>query len=368
MKRICIVTTTRADYGYLKWLMQEIKDDSALGLQVVVTGAHLITNQGYTVDQIISDGIPIAEKVYVLVDNSSPEGICYSMAQYAKSFSYTFSHLKPDILVVLGDRYELLPICSTAFMMGIPIAHIAGGDITEGALDDGVRNAITMLATYHFPTNPDSAKNITRMKGSDSNVFITGSPSLDSFNNVDLMSREQLAENLSLDQNKDWILCTFHPETKKSIDYNISTIKNLIEVLESLNNCQVVITKANLDLGGAEINEFIQQVAIRNPIKFKFIYSLGQLKYLSFMKQTKLIIGNSSSGITEAPFLGIPVVNIGNRQKGRYFCKNIIQSGCEKEDIQVAISKVLNGKYMIKSSYWGDGNATSKIIKILREI
>lgn len=346
--------------------MQEIKDDSALELQVVVTGAHLIANQGYTVDQIISDGIPVTEKVFVEIDNSSTAGICYSMSQYAKAFTSTFVQLKPDVLVVLGDRYELLPICSTSFMMGIPIAHIAGGDITEGALDDGVRNAITMLATYHFPTNPDSAKNIIRMRNSDKNVYTVGSTSLDSFNHMDLMTRQQLAENLQLDIKKKWVLCTFHPETKESLEYNLETVHNMISALNNLKGYQVVITKSNLDFGGIEINDYMQLVAKKNPIKYKLIPSLGQLRYLSFMKQADLIIGNSSSGIAESPFVGVPVVNIGNRQKGRFQCKNIIQSECTEKAIFNAIKKSIRINDRETYFYWGDGKASEKIYEVLK--
>ena len=368
MKKICIVTATRADYGYLKWLMQEIKDDSALELQVVVTGAHLITNQGFTVDQIIADGAPIAEKVYVEIDNSSPEGICYTMAQYAKNITSSFVRLKPDILVVLGDRYELLPICSTAFMMGIPIAHLVGGDITEGALDDGVRNAITMLATYHFPTNADSAKNIIRMRGSDKNVYTVGSTSLDSFNRMSLMTRNQLSKNLNLDERLKWALCTFHPETKESLEYNLDAVHNMISALKKIDGYQVVITKSNLDYGGIEINDYLQHVAKNNPVKYKLIPSLGQLRYMSFMKQVELIIGNSSSGILESPFLGTPTINIGNRQKGRHQCNNVIQCGISEKDISLAIEKCVSVKNIIPDNYYGNGFASKMITEVLKEL
>lgn len=367
MKKICVVTATRAEYGYLKWLMKDILVDSELELQVIATGTHLDKTQGHTVDQIIADGIPVTAEVYAHLDNSSPKAICETMARYGNGFAETLYQLKPDVMVVLGDRYELLPICSTAFMMQIPIAHLSGGDVTEGALDDGVRNAVTMLSTYHFPITEDCAKNIRRMRGEDKNIFVTGSTSLDFFNRTELMTREQLAENLGLDVNKKWALCTLHSETKQTAEYNFQMAKNLFSAMkESLTDYQIVITKANADFSGKEINEYMEQAVKENPEQFVIVPSLGQTRYFSYMKQVQLVIGNSSSGITESPYLGVPTLNIGDRQKGRYRCENIVQCESGKEDIQNAIKEVLSGQYSIKSTYWGGGNASAKIVKVLK--
>lgn len=369
MKKICIVTATRAEYGYLKWLMEDIQNDSSLELQVIATGTHLDKTQGYTVEQIKADGIPVTAEVDIGLDNSNPKAICETMARYGNGFAKAFARLKPDVIVVLGDRYELLPICSTAFMMQIPIAHLSGGDVTEGALDDGVRNAVTMLATYHFPITEDCAKNVRRMRGEDKNIFVTGSTSLDFFNRTQLMSREDLSENLGLDINKKWALCTLHSETKQDIAYNVRMAENLISAMkECLNDFQIVITNANADLGGREINKLMLEAVKENPIQFVLVPSLGQKRYLSYMKQTEFVIGNSSSGITESPYLGIPTVNIGDRQKGRHRCENVIQSGIEKTEIQNAIKEALSGKYAIKSAYWGDGESTIKIVNVLKEV
>ena len=367
MKRICVVTATRAEYGYLKWLMKDIQADSALELQVIATGTHLDKSQGHTVEQIIADGISVSAEVDVQLDNSSSKAICETMARYGNGFAEVLSQLQPDVVIVLGDRYELLPICSTAFMMQIPIAHLSGGDVTEGALDDGVRNAVTMLATYHFPITEDCAKNIRRMRGEDKNIFVTGSTSLDFFNRTDLMSREGLAENLGLDINKKWALCTLHSETKQDISYNVRMADNLISAMkESLSDFQIVITNANADLGGQEINKLMMKVAYESQNQFVVVSSLGQKRYLSYMKQVELVLGNSSSGILESPYLGVPTVNIGERQKGRYRCENIIQSGIEKNEIEQSIKEAMSGKYSIPSTYWGDGNASGKIVRVLK--
>ena len=367
MRKICIVTATRAEYGYLKWLMKDILADSELELQVIATGTHLDKTQGYTVDQIIADSIPVTAEVDVKLDNSSTKTICETMARYGNGFAEVFARLQPDVVVVLGDRYELLPICSTAFMMQIPIAHLSGGDVTEGALDDGVRNAVTMLATYHFPITEDCAKNIYRMRGEDKNIFVTGSTSLDFFNRTELMTREELAENLGLDINKKWALCTLHSETKQDISYNVRMADNLISAMkESLSDFQIVITNANADLGGQEINKLMMKVADESPNQFVVVPSLGQKRYLSYMKQVELVLGNSSSGILESPYLGVPTVNIGERQKGRYRCENIIQSGIEKTEIEKSIKEALSGKYSIPSIYWWDGNASGNILRVLK--
>lgn len=367
MKKICVVTATRAEYGYLKWLMKDIQADSALELQVIATGTHLDKSQGHTVEQIIADGIPVSAKVDVQLDNSSPKAICETMARYGNGFAEVFARLQPDVVVVLGDRYELLPICSTAFMMQIPIAHLSGGDVTEGALDDGVRNAVTMLATYHFPITEDCAKNIRRMRGEDKNIFVTGSTSLDFFNRTDLMAREELAENLGLDISKKWALCTLHSETKQDISYNVRMADNLISAMkESLSDFQIVITNANADLGGQEINKLMMKVADENPNQFVVVPSLGQKRYLSYMKQVELVLGNSSSGILESPYLGVPTVNIGERQKGRHRCENIVQSGVEKNEIEQSLKVVMSGKYSIPSTYWGNGNASGNIVRVLK--
>lgn len=368
MKKICFVTAARSEYGLLKWLMHDIDADSKFQLQLIVTGGHLLKEQGHTIDAIIADGFKIDAVVDANLDTSSTEKIASSMGRMAEKFAPVFSELKPDLLFVLGDRYELLPICNTAFVMRIPIAHLSGGDVTEGAIDDGVRNTVTMLADYHFPGPIESAKNIERMRGNIKNIWPVGEPGLDAFNRIELMSRTQLADNLGLDVNKKWCLMTYHSETRESLEYNLSAVQNCFDALSIHNNLQVVMTYANADFGGEKINEQLEKKAESSPSQFKVVPSLGQLRYLSFMKQVSLVIGNSSSGIVEAPSLGVPVVNIGERQKGRYQCKNIIQC---KNDLG-AITSAVNSCFEKKldnsdCNFWGNGHASENILKILKE-
>lgn len=370
MRNICIVTATRAEYGYLQPLIGKIVASSDFNLQLVVTGAHLIKEQGYTVEQIKKDGYPIAEEIDVIVDNSSEFSVACTMSRYAAQFAEVFKRLQPNVVCVLGDRYELLPICSAAFIMKIPIAHISGGDVTEGALDDGIRNAVTMLATYHFPGTEDSAKNIIRMRGSDKNVFAVGEPTLDFYKTEKLLSRDELAALLRIDKNKNWILFTYHPETMETLEYNMCAVKNCISVLQDIQNIQIIITKSNTDYGGKEINAILESVALQDSEKFSIFASLGQQNYLSVMKQCSLVMGNSSSGIIETPFLSVPAINIGNRQKGRHQCSNIIQSTADLASIRNAVAKALsigNTEHSDKN-YWGDGNAAERIYTCLHAL
>ena len=366
MKKVCFVTAARSEYGLLKWLMHDVDASDKMQLQLIVTGGHLLAEQGHTIDQIIEDGFTPDAVVDVQLDTVSMEGIAASMGRMAEQFAPVFDKLQPDYLLVLGDRYELLPICNTAFVMRIPIIHLSGGDVTEGAIDDGVRNAVTMLAQYHFPGTKASADNIVRMRGSRENIWAVGEPGLDAFTREQLMSRQALAEKLNLDINSKWVLMTYHAETQESLAYNLAAVHHCVAALRQLQGCQVVVSYANADFGGYQINEYLEQVGREEPERFHVIPSLGHLHYLSFMKQAACVIGNSSSGIVEAPSLAIPVVNIGNRQKGRYQCANIVQCDSSLAGICAALERAmhLNVK-MADLDYWGTGHASEKIVEVL---
>lgn len=367
MKKICVITTARSDYGCLKWLMKEFQKSLNYHLQIIVTGGHLLCEQGNTIDQIKADGFQIDRVVSFEYNRSDNHSLSKSMGKLAESISDAFSYLSPDLVLVLGDRYELLPICSTAFLMNIPIIHISGGDVTKGAIDDSVRNAVTMLATYHFPGTEDSAKNIIRMRG-DENVWAVGEPGLDAFSYESLFSREELSENLGIDNNRKWALMTYHPETLINTDENINVLKNCLEQLDRLKEYQIVVTAANADIGGEEINQYVCEYVEAHK-DFIYVPSLGHKRYLSFMKQVKFVIGNSSSGIIEAPLLHVPVINIGKRQLGRHMCDNIIQTTGECKAIMQAINTACEMQVKgIDSFYWGQGDTSKRIISILDKI
>jgi UDP-hydrolysing UDP-N-acetyl-D-glucosamine 2-epimerase len=333
-----------------------------LQLQLIATGSHMAEEFGMTYRFIEEDGYVIDEKIDMELKTEDISSIPRSMGICAEKVGAAFCRLKPDIIVVLGDRYELLPICSTALVLNIPIAHISGGDVTEGAIDNEVRNAVSMMSTLHFPGLEESANRLRRMLGDDKNIHAVGEPGLDSFLRYDLMSRDELSESLGIESCKDWALVTLHSETKETLQYNVQMAHNLYKVMQVYSDTEFIVTMANADFGGTHINEFWNSL---DEPHIKVIPSLGQKRYLSFMKQVKAVIGNSSSGIIEAPFLGVPVVNIGNRQKGRPICKNIISCSSDIEDIEMAFRQVES--HQIIDNHWGDGHSSERIVSYIKD-
>lgn len=366
MKKICIITAARSEYGLLKWVIDGVHNDTELELQLVVTGAHLSEEHGNTVRFIEEDGYPITARVDMHLASDNRKDIVRSMGYCSQGMADVLEELQPDVVVVLGDRYELLPIVSAALVMGTPVAHLSGGDITEGAIDNEVRNAVSMMSAIHFPGVESSAENLMRMLGSDAPIFTAGEPGLESFLRFDLMSRSELAENIGLDVDKKWCLVTLHSETKLSLEENLGMAQNLFEAMQEAKGVQFVISKANADYGGMQINEFWEKAVKQDTDKYHLFTSLGQRRYLSFMQQTVGVIGNSSSGIVEAPFLGIPVINIGDRQKGRHLCKNVIQCDRTKVGIEDAFTKMY-AQPKIVDTYYGDGHTSEFIITKLKE-
>ena len=350
----------------MRWIIDLVLKDPDLELQLVVTGAHLSSEQGLTYKFIEEDGYPIAAKVDMRLSYVDTASIVRSMGFCSQGFATTFDKLNPDIIIVLGDRYELLPIVSAALVMRIPIAHIAGGDVTEGAIDDEVRNAVTMMSNIHFPGVVAASENIQRMRGTDKNIFAVGEVGLDSFNRYELWSKEETAERLNLDLNKKWCLVTLHPETKLSTAENLVMVENLYNAMLKTDGVQYIITNANADLGGVDINNFWEEKVSLNPDLMQLYASLGQVRYLSFMKHADMVVGNSSSGIVEAPFMGTPAVNIGDRQKGRHICKNVICCGNSFDDINCALSKAMNAPKVV-DTYWGDGYSSERIVNKIKE-
>ncbi len=362
MKRICIVTATRAEYGLLRWTIEALRAEPCLDVQLVVTGTHLSPAFGETWRQIEADGVRIDRKIDYLSEDRSPAGIAREMGVCATRFAEAFSEMKPDLLLVLGDRYELLPICSTALLLGIPIAHIAGGEHTEGALDERVRNAVTMMADLHFPNSAEAAAEIVRMRGSDRNIFNVGEPCVENNLRIPLPSREELAETLGLDPGKDWILATLHPETLKSREENLSAARNLLEALLERPDWEIVMSGANADPVGEEMNAIYR--ACRDS-RFHLFESLGQRNYLGVMNEALCVVGNSSSGVIETPRLGIPAINIGDRQKGRRLCANVISCRSDLDSIRSALGKV--GPRLDPDLSFGDGHTSERIVHHIKE-
>ncbi len=368
MKKICFITASRSEYGLLKWIMQGVSDSDKFEFQLLVTGGHLLKEQGFTIEQIQEDGFKIDIAIDCGLDVTNGFTIAGSMGRLAEKTADALNELKPDYIVVLGDRYELLPICSTAYIMRIPIIHISGGDVTSDVMDNGTRNAITMLSRYHFPGTLDSAENIKRMRESSENVWVVGEPGIDAFYREELLSRDELSQLLGISSSDKWVLFTYHPESERSLEDNLKAVMNGLSILEKMEGYHTVITYANADEGGKEINEKLEEFVANNKSKFTLIKSLGHLKYLSFMKQAAFVMGNSSSGIVEAPFMKCPSINIGDRQTGRHLCESVIQCGYTLKDIEIAVNKVEKGEVSFgDNDYWGDGRTSERIIRIIED-
>lgn len=369
--KICVVTASRSEYGLLKWLMYEIKNEKDLQLQLIVTGSHLSHNFGYTVSEIEKDGFTVDEKVDMHITETTPVKIVRSMGYCMIGISEALDRLKPDMVVLLGDRYEILAIAGAALVMNIPIAHISGGDITEGAIDDQIRHAVSKMAAIHFPGNETSARRLIQMGEQPETVFNVGEPGLDSFTYLNLLSRRELSVMLNLEEDKKWVICIYHPETKIGTDINLSRVRSIIEALLEFDDIQIVASKSNADNGGMEINDLIRNYAFQYPQRINLFDSLGQLKYLSLLKAGFFMIGNSSSAIFEAPAVPLFAINVGDRQSGRYFCKNILQSNGSEENIIEKINQIYSSPKDILNnmgSPYGKGRTAKSIIGILKSI
>lgn len=360
MKKVCIVSSTRAEYGLLRWTIEALRRESSLETCLVVTGTHLLEEYGMTADMIEADGVRIDVRLPYKVHSGSSDSVGRTMASCAEAFSGFFARTRPDLLLVLGDRYELLPICSCALMERIPVAHIAGGDVTEGAVDDQIRNALTMMATLHFPSVRESYDNVVRMRGSDKGVFAVGEPGIENFKRLPLLSREDLSGSLGLSLSRRWIMATLHPETALPLEANMDMTHDFFSALQSLDGVEIIVSSANADTGGAEMNSYIKSLD-----GIHFFPSLGQLKYLSILSQAWCVAGNSSSGILETPVLGVPAINVGDRQRGRHLCGNIISCGRDYASIRSALHSVSGPA--APDHYFGDGTFSSQVVKHIKD-
>lgn len=365
--KICVFTAARSEYGLMKWIMHDLQDHPHFHLQIVATGTHLSEEHGYTLREIEEDGFTIDAQFEILTGDDTPKGIVDAMGRCSQAVAAAFDRLQPDMLMVLGDRYELLPACAAALVMRIPIIHISGGDITEGAIDDTIRHAITKMAALHFPGTKKSAKRIVMMGESPRTVFAVGEPGLDTLFRTTLLTRQELATALLLDTTKRWAILTYHPETHISMEENLKTVQILVDAIAGYNNLQTVITAANADSGGKQINALLK-TAVQQHSNLRFVESLGQKRFFSLLKEAVMVAGNSSAGIVEAPACMVPVLNIGDRQKGRPMTLNVVNAKHHKLSIKRGLEKALTLDLPKKlSSPYGDGNTAEKIIKILEK-
>lgn len=369
-RKICIVTGTRAEYGLLTNLMKQIQGEEDFQLQLVVTGMHLSPEFGSTYKQIELDGFRIDEKVEMLLSSDTASGVVKSMGLAMIGFADVFERLIPDLIVVLGDRFEILAVAQTALVMNIPIAHISGGEITEGAIDDSIRHAITKLSSIHFPANDEYKRRIIQLGEQPNRIFVVGDPGVENIRKTDYTSQSELEDYFGFKLSKLFLI-TFHPTT---LEPNMakSQLTELFLALDEFKDYNIIFTKSNADSDGRIINEMIDEYTAKNNTRVRSYFSLGQKRYLSTLKIAKVVIGNSSSGIVEAPVLSVPTVNIGNRQKGRLKAESIIDCDIMKDKIVAAISQAISSDFInnlknMPLKY--DGYETStEIVEILKEL
>lgn len=339
MKKICIVTATRAEYGLLKPLMDLIKQCEYLHLQTIVTGTHLSPEFGLTYKQIESDGFHIDEKVEILLSSDTATSIVKTMALALNGMSDVLPRLSPDLLVVLGDRYEMLAIVSAATIFKIPIAHLHGGEVTDGAYDNSIRHAITKLSHLHFTSTNEYRNRVIQMGENPEQVFNVGAIGLDNIEKLKLQSRQELENELNIKFLKNNYQVTFHPETLSSLNAR-EQFQHLLKAIDEQQDSYFIFTKSNADTDGRIINEMIDDYVAKNPNKSIAFTSLGSLRFLSLIKECTAIIGNSSAGILEAPSLSTATINIGERQKGRIQADSVINVECNFSDINRGFQKV----------------------------
>ena len=363
-RKICVVTGTRAEYGLLSNLMKILQMDDDFELQVIVTGMHLSPEFGLTYKQIEADGFNINEKIEILLSADTPTSIAKSMGLATISFADTLERLKPELLIILGDRFEMLAIAQTALIMQIPIAHIHGGECTFGAYDDAIRHSITKMATWHFTSTEGHRKRVIQLGEAPERVFNVGAIGIDNTLQLELLDKQSIYKELTIKNDKPFFLITHHPETNGEF----SGINTLLDALASYRNSyNLIFTKSNADNGGREINERILQFVLANPDTAQLHDSLGQVRYLSAVKAAAVVIGNSSSGLIEVPYLQTPTVNCGDRQKGRERPASVVDCEMSVEAIKNAIDYTLKNK-MNYEKIFGDGHTANKIYKQLKLI
>lgn len=370
MRKICVITGTRAEFGLLRPLIELIAKDKDLQLQLIATGMHLSPEFGYTLDEITAAGFVVNKKVECLLSSDTSVGISKSIALAVSGFADALEELQPDLVVVLGDRTEILGAVIAAGMANIPIAHLHGGETTEGAYDEAIRHSITKFSHLHFTSTEVYRKRVIQLGEQPDTVFNVGAISLDSIKKLELLDREAFEKSIGFKLKKRNVLITYHPVTLEK-EAPIETFENILTALDELGDTGLIFTHANSDKNGRIINKMIAEYVEVHKDKAVSFKSLGQLRYLSALQFVDFVIGNSSSGILEVPSFYIPTINIGDRQKGRICSDSIINSTNTLEDIRKSITFALNKEFREKiqqqKMLYGNGTAAEQILKVIKE-
>lgn len=346
-KKIALVSTTRAEW-YLLWnLAKELEKDEKCELLLLVTGAHLSENFGYTFKEIEKD-FTITKKIPILQDNDGSLSLAKSLAVAVSAFAEAFETLKPDAVVILGDRYEMLGVASAALMMHIPIIHLCGGELTLGAMDDSIRHSISKMASLHFVSTKAYKKRLMQLGEEEGRIFNVGSLAGENVKKLKLLSKKELESELGLSL-KNFLLITYHSETL-NLQNTKKEVQILLDFLDTLKDITLIFTKANADENGLLINQALENYCLKNSHKAKLFDNLGALKYLSALKHAKAVVGNSSSGICESGFFKTPCINIGDRQKGRIRGDNIID--CKMKDLKKAFKRLESKEFKEKMKHF----------------
>lgn len=368
MKKICVVTGTRAEYGLLYWLMQEIQNDPELQLQIIVTGMHLSPEFGLTYREIEKE-FHIDKKVEMLLSSDTPVGISKSMGLAQISFAEAFEEMKPDIVILLGDRYEIFSAASAAMIARIPIAHLHGGETTEGAFDESIRHSITKIAHLHFTAAEEYRRRVIQLGEHPDRVFNVGGMGIENIKRMKLLSKDAFEQSINFKLGKKNLLVTFHPVTLEKSTAK-EQFQELLNAIDELEETHIIFTKANSDTDGRIINQMIDEYVSKNRAKAVGFASLGQLRYLSALQFVDAVVGNSSSGLLEAPSFKIGTINIGDRQKGRLKATSIIHCQPNKAEILDAFDKLFSVEFQTilqnVINPYGNGEASQRIIPILK--
>lgn len=340
-RKICVITGTRAEFGIMYWLIKEIHDDPELELQLVVTGMHLSPEFGLTFKEIEKQNLPILKKVEVLMSSDTPVGVSKSMGLTTISFAEVFQEIKPDICLVLGDRFEIFSAVSAAMTARIPVAHLHGGEATEGLIDEAIRHSITKMSHLHFVATKEYANRVIQLGEQPDRVFNYGSPGIDNIYKLNLLSKKNFEKSIEFELGQLNFLVTFHPVTLEG-ETSEKQFTELLNALDKFENAKIIFTMPNSDTHGRVIIDLINKYVAENKNRSIAFQSLGQLRYLSALKYMSAVIGNSSSGLAEVPSFKIPTINIGDRQKGRLKAESVIDCQPEDKDITKSINKAVS--------------------------